>query len=82
MGQKGETEAVRRTRRRDKGMATTAGVSDPPSRNSFTRAVALLRAALRAWEARNEHLRTRAVWQRRDWSETRGRRPNLEHDAG
>jgi hypothetical protein len=74
MGQEGKKEPARRMRRRNIGMAGTAGVSDPPTRGSFTRTLALLRAALRAWEARNEHLLTRPVWQRRDQAEeNRGR---------
>jgi len=77
MGQKGKTEAERRTRRRNNGMATTAGMSDPPARSSFTRTLALLRAALRAWEAKNEHLLARSSWRRRDWSEIGGQRPEV-----
>ena len=69
MGQKEKREPARRMRRRDSGRADTAGVSDPPVRGSFSRTLALLRAALRAWEARNEHLSTRSVWQRRDQAE-------------
>ena len=79
MGQKGKKEPARRTRRRNIGMAATAGMSDPPTRGSFTRTLALLRAALRAWEARNEHLLTRAVWERRDQKEDRSRRREVRN---
>jgi hypothetical protein len=66
MGRKGKKEAVRRMRRRENGMATTAGISTIPKREPITRTLALLEAALRLWEARNEHLRNRPFWQRRE----------------
>ena len=65
MGQKGKKEIRRRMRRRDNGMAATAGISSAPKVEPITRTLALLAAALRAWEARNDHLRTRNVWRRR-----------------
>jgi hypothetical protein len=74
MVQKEKSEGGRRARRRNNGMAATTGVADPPTRGSFTRTLALLRAALRAWEARNEHLLNRPVWERRDQKEDRSRR--------
>ncbi len=77
MGQKEKSEAGRRARRRNNGMAATTGVADPPSRGSFTRTLALLRAALRAWEARNEHLLNRPVWERRDQKDDRSRGRDL-----
>lgn len=65
MARKGKKEAKRRMRRRDNGMGMMAGISSAPKVEPITRAAALLMAALRAWEARNEHLRTRNVWRRR-----------------
>jgi hypothetical protein len=65
MGRKEKKEARRRMRRRDNGMASTAGISSAPKVEPITRTLALLSAALRAWEARNEHLRSRSVWRRR-----------------
>jgi hypothetical protein len=64
MGRKGKKENKRRMRRRDSGTAT-AGISSSPKVESITSTLALLRAALRLWEARNEHLRTRSVWRRK-----------------
>jgi hypothetical protein len=46
-------------------MAATAGISSTPKVEPITRTLALLTAALRVWEARNGHPRTRSVWQRR-----------------
>jgi hypothetical protein len=65
MARKEKKEAKRRMRRRDNGMATTAGISSSPKVEPIARTLALLTAALRAWEARNEHLRSRSVWRRR-----------------
>ena len=64
MGQKGKKAAVRRTRRRDNGMARTAGVSKAPRRDRLTRTLQLLRAALRLWEVRHEHLDAPRVWRK------------------
>jgi hypothetical protein len=64
MGQKGKKETGRRARRRQNGMAMTAGVAPLPSRDQFSRTLQLLRAALRLWEAKNEHLRSVRVWRR------------------
>ena len=68
MGQKGKKGIVRRTRRRDNGMAFTAGVSPLPTRDHLTRTLQLLRAALRLWEAKREH--ARGSW-RRDFARPR-----------
>jgi hypothetical protein len=65
MGRKEKKEARRRMRRRDNGMAATAGISSAPKVEPITRTLALLGAALRVWEARNGHLQTRSVWRRR-----------------
>jgi hypothetical protein len=65
MGRKEKKEARRRMRRRDNGMAATAGISSAPKVEPITRTLALLAAALRVWEARNGHLQTRSVWRRR-----------------
>jgi hypothetical protein len=65
MGRKEKKETRRRMRRRDNGMAATAGISSSAKVEPITRTLALLGAALRAWEARNEHRRTRSVWRRR-----------------
>jgi hypothetical protein len=65
MARKEKKEARRRMRRRDNGMAATAGISSAPQVEPITRTLALLAAALRVWEARNGHLQTRSVWRRR-----------------
>jgi hypothetical protein len=65
MARKEKKEARRRMRRRDNGMAATAGISSAPKVEPITRTLALLGAALRVWEARNGHLQTRSVWRRR-----------------
>ena len=64
MGQTGKKAAVQRARRRDNGMARTAGVSPLPKRDRLTRTLQLLRAALRLWEARHEHLQAPQVWRK------------------
>jgi hypothetical protein len=64
MGQPGKKTAVPRTRRRDNGMARTAGVSAVPARDRLTRTLQLVRAALRAWEARHEHSQAPRVWRK------------------
>ena len=64
MEQKGKKGTARRARRRQTGRATTAGVAPLPSRDQFSRTLQLLRAALRLWEAKNEHLRSVRVWRR------------------
>jgi len=61
----GKKRAARRAQRRKNGMATTAGISSVSRPETITRTLALLRAALRVWEARNGHLQARSVWQRR-----------------
>ena len=64
MAQKVKKTAVRRTRRRDNGMAKTAGISRAPRRDRLTRTLQLLRAALRLWEVRHEHLQAPRVWRK------------------
>ena len=64
MGQTGKKRAERRTRRRDNGMAKTAGVSRVPRRDRLTRTLQLLRAALRLWEVRHEHVQAPRVWRK------------------
>ena len=64
MGQNGKKTAARRTRRRDNGMAMTAGISHAPRRDRLTRTLQLLRAALRLWEVRHEHLQAPRVWRK------------------
>jgi hypothetical protein len=64
MGQQGKKVAVKRMRRRDNGMAMTAGISRAPRRDRLTRTLQLLRAALRLWEVRHEHLQAPRVWRR------------------
>ena len=44
---------ARRARRNEIGMAVTAGISKTARREKFSRSVALLRAALEVWEAKN-----------------------------
>ena len=64
MGQKGKKEVVRRTRRRDNGMARTAGIAKAPRRDRLTRTLQLLRAALRLWEVRHEQVSAPRVWRK------------------
>jgi hypothetical protein len=64
MGQTGKKAAVKRARRRDNGMARTAGVSPLPKRDRLTRTLQLLRAALRLWEVRHEHLQAPRIWRK------------------
>lgn len=64
MGQQGKKAGERRTRRRDNGMAKTAGVSHVPRRDRLSRTLQLLRAALRLWEVRHEHLQAPRVWRK------------------
>jgi hypothetical protein len=64
MEQKGKNGAGRRARRRDNGMALKAGVSPLPTRDRLTRTVQLLRAALRLWEAKHEHLQRSPGWRK------------------
>jgi hypothetical protein len=77
MGQKGKKTAERRTRRRDNGMAVTAGVSPLPTRDQLTRTLQLLRAALRLWEAKHERLESPRVW-RKDFGRTSAAAPAIE----
>ena len=64
MGQKGKKAAVRRTRRKENGMAMTAGIARTARRDRLTRTLQLLRAALRLWEVRHAHLETPRVWRK------------------
>ena len=45
-------------------MAKTAGISRAPRRDRLTRTLQLLRAALRLWEVRHEHLHAPRVWRK------------------
>ena len=58
-------EIVRRTRRRDNGRALNAGLADPPTRDSFSRTLALVRAALKAWETRHPTHEEATGWRTR-----------------
>ena len=64
MEQKEKKGPAKRTRRRDNGMAMTAGISRAPRRDRLTRTLQLLRAALRLWEVRHEHLEAPRVWRK------------------
>jgi hypothetical protein len=64
MEEKGNKGAGRRARRRENGMALKAGVSPLPTRDRLTRTVQLLRAALRLWEAKHEHLQRPRSWRK------------------
>ena len=64
MGQKGKKAVVRRTRRKENGMAMTAGIARAPRRDRLTRTLQLLRAALRLWEVRHAHLEAPRVWRK------------------
>jgi hypothetical protein len=55
----------RRIRRRENGMAETAGLSRGPREESLMRTLTMLNAALRVWEAKNGHHQFRSVWARR-----------------
>ncbi len=58
-------EQTPRTRRRDNGMAMTAGVSKPSGRERFSRSLALIRAALQVWEAKHGYSQHGSPWRRR-----------------
>ena len=60
---KSEREAGRRARRKENGMAVTAGVSKVHRGEDLPRTMSLLRAALALWEAKHGGA-TRSVWQR------------------
>lgn len=64
MSRRGKRAVERRTRRRDNGMAKTAGISHVPRRDRLSRTLQLLRAALRLWEVRHEHLESPRVWRK------------------
>ena len=61
-------ERARRARRRENGMAITAGVSKKPA-EPLTRSMSLLRAALAVWEAKHGSTPLRSVWKRQAASE-------------
>jgi hypothetical protein len=56
---------TRRIRRRENGMAETAGITRAPREESLMRTLTMLNAALRVWEAKNGHQQFRSVWARR-----------------
>ena len=64
MQPKGKKPVVRRRRRRDNGMAKTAGIAKAPRRDRLTRTLQLLRAALRLWEVKHEQLEGPRVWRK------------------
>jgi hypothetical protein len=57
-------EEARRTRRKENGMAATAGVSRAHRGEEVPRTMSLVRAALALWEAKHGAGK-RSVWQRR-----------------
>jgi hypothetical protein len=57
-------ERARRARRRENGMAMTAGVSKKPAAERFSGSMALLRAALQVWETKHG-FHSGSVWRRR-----------------
>ena len=60
---KTEREAGRRARRKENGMAVTAGISRAHRGEDGTRSMSLLRAALALWEAKHGGP-TRSAWNR------------------
>lgn len=65
MGQTLKMERPRRTRRRNNGMALTAGVARQPAQDQFSRTLSPLRAALRVWETKHGHRPNTSPWKRR-----------------
>ena len=63
-GKKRGREEARRARRRENGMAATAGVSKVRNGEDVPRTMSLVRAALALWEAKHGAGK-RSVWQRR-----------------
>lgn len=63
MTEEPKTKRKSPSRRRINGVAATTGVTTP-RRESLTRTVSLLSAALRAWETRHG-FHCKSVWQRR-----------------
>ncbi|MFL6539721.1 MAG: hypothetical protein ACJ8HU_03080 [Chthoniobacterales bacterium] len=70
-----EVKRERRTRRRENGMAEVAGIARPPQHDRVMRSMALLKAALRVWEAKHLQSKVRSPWQRRRPAD------NLPHPA-
>ena len=58
-----KSEAGRRARRKENGMAATAGISRAYRGEDMPRTMSLLRAALALWEAKHGGP-TRSVWNR------------------
>jgi hypothetical protein len=54
---------ARRARRREIGMAKTAGVTKATGGEKLSRSLSLVRAALQVWEAKHG-TQTRSVWRR------------------